>query len=74
MIWERVPDVGTEVRERTKAMGFSFVLLDFEQTMVRGRAKRTGRSVDMEQISEVGRSRASNYVETHACSFIFYTF
>ena len=39
---ELIPDVGSMVRKAAEAMGFAFVLWDFENAKIRGRVKRAG--------------------------------
>ena len=42
---EIVPDVGAEVRESMKAMGFMVEALDFKNASICQRAERAGRTV-----------------------------
>ena len=43
----KIPNVGSVVRKAAEAMGFAFVLWDFENAKIRGRVKRAGWSVDI---------------------------
>ena len=38
VLWERIPNGGSEAREGVKAMSLAFVLLDFQDAGVRRRA------------------------------------
>ena len=57
--------MGSKAREGSKAMSLAFVLLDFQHAGVRRRAYCTRRSVDMQQLREVSRTRTIYSTETH---------
>ena len=66
--------MGSKAREGAKAMSLAFVLLDFQHGGVRTRAWCTRRSVDMQQLREVSRTRTTYSTETHTSDFILNTF
>ena len=74
ILWEWISNVGSKAREDAKAMSLAFALLDFQHVDVRGRVLCTRRSVDMQQLREVSRTRTTYSTETHTSDFILNTF